>query len=324
MNKLLFFLKRPKVVVVTGEEKDCAREALFEVLKPHFKIGKDVLLLKENGRFFLKRSKLPILIITSGKTDLVSVLPDRGFLVLNSDDQSAREIKNKSSRLTFGFSAKADIRATDDALTHFPGMGTNFKINHQGNTVPVWLEETFGKEQIYSALAAVAAGKLLGLNLVEISESLKNYRSLPGKMRLIPGIKNCWILDDAARASLSSMKEALDILAKIPIEQGRKIAVLGDVLGTDKYAPEFHEAIGEKAAKTVNLLFTIGNKARFFAEGAFKKGMPKEKVFSFSTIKEAGLVLQKEIKENDLILVDGSKEMSMMDLVEEIKAGPIV
>ena len=96
--------------------------------------------------------------------------------------------------------------------------------------MPVWLEGIFGKEQIYSALAAVCVGEILDLNLVEISQALKDYNSLPGKMRLIDGINNSRILDDSEGATIFSMIEAVEILGKL---QGykRKIAVLGDVVG---------------------------------------------------------------------------------------------
>ena len=346
-RKVKFLFQRPKVIVVAGRGQACAKQAVFQVLGSHFKIGKELLILEDtkDSGFFLKKSRLPILLIThtgqyypdkdffAGETavasrlkELARILPERGYLVLNFDDEAARDFKDCTSGrfLTFGFGPKADIRATDIFLTRFPAIGTNFKVNHQGNTVPVWLEKTFGKEQIYSALSAASIGEILGLNLVEVSSSLRFYRSIPGKMQLIPGIKNSWILDDSAGSSLFSAMEALDILREIPLECGRKIAVLGDILGIEEYVPEMHENVGEKVAKTADLLFAIGIRAIFFAEGAVKGGMAKDKIFKFNTAKEAGLALQKEIKEGDLILIDGSEEISMIEIVEEIKSGPIV
>jgi UDP-N-acetylmuramyl pentapeptide synthase len=48
--------------------------------------------------------------------------------------------------------------------------------------------------------------------------------------------------------------------------------------------------------------------------------MAKEKIVQFNETKEAGLALQNEIKEGDIILVDGSKEMSMIDIIKEIRS----
>jgi len=249
--------------------------------------------------------------------NLAKILPSHSPLILNFDDETVREIKDLTNlkTLTFGFQEGADFRVTDIRLN----FGTNFKLNFEGNIVPIWLEKVFSKEQIYSALVACAIGVKFGLNLVEISQALKNYQSLPGKMRLIKGIKNSLILDDSESATQFSMIEALEIFGEIKIE-GRKIAVLGDILGIGKYSIEAHEAIGEKVSKNANLLFTVGNRAKFIGRGAYLKGMPENQIFQFEKVKEAGIALQNEIKEGDLILVDGSKEMEMSKIVEKIKA----
>lgn len=345
LSKLIFVWKRPKVIVVTGDSRACAKEAIFQVLKPHLKVGKEILLYEVNSRdsqefeFLLKRSRLPILVVThvgeyhpdkeffAGELEevkeiikLAEVLPAHGYLILNFDDETVRDLKNKSKAhpLTFGFGARANFRATDIVLTQFPGLGTNFKINYEGSMVPVWLEKLFGKEQIYAALLAAAVGEVFGLNLVEISGALKFYQGLSGKMKLIEGVKNSWILDGSENASPLSTLEALEILKNIAIT-GRRIAVLGDILGIGKYTIEAHEAIGEAVKNSADLLFTVGPRARFFAEGAKQKGMLEDKIFQFDTASQAGKAVEVEIREGDLILVDGSKEMEMPEVVEEIK-----
>jgi len=341
LSKIKFYLKKPKLIIVTGEGRTCAKEAISQVLREQ----KDIFLLQidlknspsgEKFKFLIRNSSLPILVVTqvgdipfdkdffAGEKEktiqirqLAKLLPSHGYLILNFDDETVREIKDETNlkELTFGFQEGADFRATDLKLN----TGTNFKINYKGNVVPIWLDKLFGKEQIYSALAAAAVGTIFDLNLVEISQALKNYHSLPGKMRLIGGIKNSSILDDSESATVFSMIEAIEILGKI---QGfkRKIAVLGDVIGIGKYTIEAHQAIGERVAKNANLLFTVGPRAKFIAQGAFDKGMAEEKIFKFEKIEEAGIALQNEIKAGDLILVDGSKEMGMKKIVEEIKA----
>ena len=48
--------------------------------------------------------------------------------------------------------------------------------------------------------------------------------------------------------------------------------------------------------------------------------MSIEKIFQFDTIDEGKLKLREEIKEGDLILIDGSREMEMEKIVKEIAA----
>tara|TARA_Y100000310_G_scaffold58345_1_gene53651 strand:- start:57136 stop:57288 length:153 start_codon:yes stop_codon:yes gene_type:complete len=47
--------------------------------------------------------------------------------------------------------------------------------------------------------------------------------------------------------------------------------------------------------------------------------MEKEKIFQFDDISEAIKALYEKIQEGDLILIDGSKEIKMGRIVEEIK-----
>ena len=341
MNKLIFLLKKPKVVIITGNGRQTAKEAIYQVLNQHLKVEKEILVFEVGDKeikkfeFFLKNSPRAILVIThigdipydkeffAGEKEevkevtlLAKTLPAQTNLILNFDDETVREINDITNlkTLTFGFGEKADLRASDVRLN----MGINFKVNYKGNIVPVWLEKLFGKEQIYAALSAVAVGTIFDLNLVEISQALKNYFSLPGKMRLIEGQKKSFILDDSESATVFSMVEAIETLGK-PEWAKRKIAVLGDVLGIGKYTIEAHEAIGERVTKNCDLLFTVGERAKFIAQGATQKGMPIEKIFQFDTIDEGKLKLQEEIKEGDLILVAGVREMEMGKIVKEIK-----
>lgn len=361
-NKLIFYLKKPRVVIVTGSGRSCAAEAIFRVLRRYFQVRKitddslpwveknEILIFEseikdfKQFKFLVKKSRLSLLVVTHvgeyhpdreffagdiAKTSevrkLAELLPARGYLILNFDDETVRDVKSisRAHSLTFGFGRRADIRATDIVLTpptskFGVGVGTNFKINYKGNIVPVWLEKLFGKAQIYAALGAVGAGEVLDLNLVEISEALKSYQGFAGKMQLVKGVKNSWILDDSRSSTPLSMLEGLEILRKIEAK-GRKIAVLGDILGVGKYTIESHEAVGEKVRPSADLLFTVGARAKFFAQGAKRRGFPEDKIFQFVEVVEAGKALQDEIKEGDLILVDGSREMEMGKIVKEIK-----
>ncbi|MCP6719215.1 MAG: hypothetical protein KJI71_03220 [Patescibacteria group bacterium] len=342
LTKLKFLFKKQKVVIVTGQGRETAKAAILEVLRQYFKVGEDILVFESKDKdikkveFFLKRSRKSILVVTRAgdipydkyffdgdedkirnTVDLARILPSSTNLILNFDDETIRSIDDATNlnTLTFGFQEQSDFRATDIKLNG----GTNFKLNYEGKIVPIWLGRVFGKEQIYSALSAIAVGNIFGLNLVEISQSLKDYHSLPGKMRLVQGIKNSQILDDSESATVSSMIEALEVLGNLQ-EYKRKIAALGDVVGIGKYTIEAHEAIGEKVFENADLLFTFGARANFIAKGARSKGMLLEKIFHFDTIEEGKIEIQKIIKEGDVVLVDGSKEMKMQEIVEEIES----
>ena len=259
------------------------------------------------------------------KAVLIESVAPSGRSILNYDDEVVLEMKEKSRArvLTFGFSPEADVKATNYEMRSPASgdqAGISFKLEYGGSFVPARLYDVFGKQAVYAVLAAASCGLVLGMNLVEISEALKNYQSPPGRMRIIKGIKNAWIIDDTYNASPLSTTAALEALRAI--EGKRKIAVLGDMREIGKYSEEAHQTIGEKAAEFADLLFTVGEKARFIKSAAIQYGLSEEKIFHFDTQEEAGRALQNAIKQEDIILIKGSRAMKMEKIVEEIMAEP--
>jgi UDP-N-acetylmuramoyl-tripeptide--D-alanyl-D-alanine ligase len=334
LEKIKYLFQKKPVIAITGEGRNLAKEAISLLIKDALIFSLEDSQIKKS-EFFLRSSPISVLVVThvgdipfdrdyfagereklENTIELAKKLPPKNYLVLNYDDETVREIDDITNlqTFTFGFSERADFFASDLRFN----QGINFKVNYKGSTVPFWLEGTFGKEQIYTALVVAAVGTIFGKNLIEISQAMKNYRTLPGKMRLIEGIKNSKILDDTESATVFSMIEAIEILGKIPGFK-RKIAVLGDVIGIGKYTIEAHEAIGEKVAKNCDFLFTVGPRAKFIAKGAMEKGMDDFKIFSFDTIEDTVLKLKETIRAGDIILVDGSKEMKMSEIVDQIR-----
>jgi UDP-N-acetylmuramoyl-tripeptide--D-alanyl-D-alanine ligase len=356
IKKLIFLQKKPKVIIVGGEGSSFASSAIFQVLKKFFRVGKikervgfedilknEILIfdfkkedLSKKFKFFLKKSALPILVVTNlgeippkdvifasekstGIEKLARILPPFGYLILNFDDETVRGIGDSLNvySLNFGLGEGADLRATD---CHFTKDGTTFKLNFKGNILPVWLPNLFGKKNIYAALAGLSIAQVFNLNLVEASQILRNWQGIEGEGKIIEGIKASLVLDDSKNASVFSMIEAVEILGEIGKErEGRKIAVLGDILGIGKYTIEAHEAIGEEVVNNADILFTVGQRAKFIAEGARVRGMNSEKIFEFDETSQVIPVLKNELREGDLILVDGSTEMKMTEIVKEIR-----
>lgn len=155
LSKLIFLLKKPKVIVVTSKDRQIFERTIFQVLDEKHK--NEVLILETGDKETL---------------NLIKKLPVGTYLVLNNDEELLREIRNQitSQVLTFGIAKNADFFATDVKLNG----GINFKVNYKGNIVPFWLQNSLKEKEIYVALAAAAVGTIFGLNLVEISQDLKN------------------------------------------------------------------------------------------------------------------------------------------------------
>jgi len=263
--------------------------------------------------------------VAKEKRVLVSSLKEDGVAILNYDDEIVREMKQglKAKALTFGLDKEADIRAINYDL-RINGNGEiselNFKLESKGNSVPARLINVLGVQHLYSALAATAVGSVFDINLVEISEALKEFRPLPGRMHLIRGIKNSLIVDDTYNAALLSVEAAIESLKTF--ENRRKIVVLGDMLEIGKYAPEAHRIIGKKAAEVADLIFAVGSRSKFIAESAIKSGFAQSKIFEFDKSEDAAKIVQEKMEEGDIVLVKGSRGLKMEKIVKEIMADP--
>jgi UDP-N-acetylmuramoyl-tripeptide--D-alanyl-D-alanine ligase len=268
--------------------------------------------------------------VAKEKSKLIEQLPVDGLAVLNFDDQTVLDMKEKtkSKVITFGFSNLADVWISDTsyfALDDNQNIGgLSFKINHNGTFIPARIKNLIGVHQLYGILAAVAVGLYFGMNLVKICEALENIEPPKHRMNLIRGIKNTAIIDDSYNASPLSMRAALDTLRDFAVAKSslsgktvRKIAVLGDMRELGKYEIEAHRAIGDLAGERADILFTVGSAAKFIADSAANQMKPSS-IFSFNTADEAKMKVQEIIKEGDLILVKGSHAMEMGKIVEEI------
>ncbi|MFC1595030.1 UDP-N-acetylmuramoyl-tripeptide--D-alanyl-D-alanine ligase [Patescibacteria group bacterium] len=262
------------------------------------------------------------------KSKLVKKLKSDDYAVLNFDDEIVREMKNhtKAQVLTYGLGEGADVCASNckilsskTKLGDIP-RGFSFKLEYDGNTVPVRINGAFGKQHIYAALAAAAVGIAKGLNIIEISEALTAYESPPGRLKLIPGIKETRIIDDTYNASPLAMHAALDVVKELDAK--RKICVLGDMMEIGKFTIQAHQIAGKRARIVSDIIFTVGPRAKFIAEEAIEEGMTEHNVSSFNNSEEAGRKLQEILEPGDLVLIKGSQAMRMEKIVEEIMLEP--
>ena len=260
------------------------------------------------------------------KSMLIDALKQEGLLVLNHDDKQVLALKQKSKSMvfTFGFRDEATIHASHDEIEYNKEgtpQGTLFKVSHEGNAVPVRLPDTVGRHYIYSVLAALCVGVFLKINMITMVEALAKFKTPKGRSRVIEGIKGTYIIDDTYNSSPVAAEAAIATLSQFKT-QGKKVAVLGDMLELGKYAVAEHKRIGALAGGVCDTLLCVGVRARYMAEGAEAGGLSEKNIFQFDDAREAGKFLEQLIKTDDVILVKGSQSMRMERVVEEIMAHP--
>lgn len=273
--------------------------------------------------------------IQKEKSTLIKNLEKSGWAILNYDNEKSRQISDvsKSKVITYGMQDKASIRAQEVVFSFernikqsLDGLrGVSFKLSYDGSFAPVLLPGVIGCAAVYAALAAAAVGIAYEMNLIEIAEALRSFKSPNGRMNLIEGIKNTLIIDDTYNSSPSSSMAALDVFKTIPKSRGNKrYAVLGDMLELGNQSEKGHRQVGEYLVECgINKLVVVGERSIDIMHGAIDAGMSEDDIFHFATSVEAGRFIQDRIKQGDLILVKGSQGMRMERIVKELMAEPM-
>ena len=242
-------------------------------------------------------------------------MPADGVLILNGDDPFQRnaEIKDRKA-LYYGIAdERADYRAVNIKNLE---MGMSFDVQHDGTVTPVVLH-CFGQHNILYALAAFAAGKLIGMTDKEVTDGIARYRTSGIRQNLVSygGVR---LYLDCYNASVESMQSALTTVSAIPVNgQGRRIAVLADIKEGGADVVEYHRQVGRAAAASqFNALFCYGDDARYIAEEA--RANAALDVHYFPTKAELTDALRAYIREQDLLLFKGSHSMELEDVVDKL------
>jgi len=271
--------------------------------------------------------------VAEEKQIIIKHLTNKGVAVLNNDDEMVSEIKGKikAESIYFGFAEDSDLLASDLKIIQeledglLVTKGEIFKLNYKGSIVPVQLNGVVGKPSVYAALAGVAVGVSMGLNLLEIAEALKKMIFPKSRMRILPGVKYTTLIDDSYNSSPKAVEMALEVFKEMQVEPGsRKIAVLGDMLELGNYTVEGHELVASYLKEAgVNFLVTVGERAKIIAEKAIELGYDDNQIAKFAKSEEAGLFLQEKLQIGDLVLIKGSQGARMERIVVELMAEPL-
>ncbi len=246
--------------------------------------------------------------IIDGKAELVESLPSapEGVAILNADDERvlAMADRTRARVFTYGFAPGADLRASDDEGLGLEGI--RFTLHHAGESFHVHVP-LLGRHSVHTALRAAAVAFVEGMPWDVILDGLSNTQS---QLRLVAvqGPHGALLLDDSYNAAPSSVIAALNLLAEL---EGRRIAVLGDMLELGEFEERGHRMVGARAAEVVSELVTVGARARWIADEAARAGLGAASISAVADSPAATELLRGRIGEGDVVLVKGSRGMHM-------------
>ncbi|MEN6478555.1 MAG: alanine racemase [Anaerolineales bacterium] len=253
------------------------------------------------------------------KAALLDEVVPGGVAILNADDPLVRAMTSPASvaRVRVGRAADADLRLVD-----VEGGWEGLRIRLREGAREVTLETSLlGEHQAQLVAQAAAAARWLGSPWDEIAAGVRAAAPLPGRMIALAGVEGSRLLDDSYSANPASVLAALDTLAALPVH-GRRTLVLGDMSDLGALAVTWHERVGERAAQVADSLVTLGDLAARAGLAACRSGLSAEQVTLCHATGDAVAAARRGLGEGDVVLVKGSAESRMEEVVRALMAEP--
>jgi UDP-N-acetylmuramoyl-tripeptide--D-alanyl-D-alanine ligase len=254
--------------------------------------------------------------IAQGKGELVEALPPapEGIAILNRDDPWVRDMAKRTQARVFyyGLDPESDLWA--DEIQGLGLDGIRFRLHYQNEVLHVRVP-LIGRHSVHTALRAAAVGLVMGLTWDEILTGMR-YGHTQLRLVAVRTASGALLLDDTYNASPESTLAALNLLDEL---EGRKVAVLGDMLELGPYEQMGHELVGKRAAEVVEELITIGNLGKIIAASATVSGLAQTAVHELVDSQAAIEYLKTHLGAEDIVLVKGSRGMRMEQITAALE-----
>ncbi|MFA5088894.1 MAG: UDP-N-acetylmuramoyl-tripeptide--D-alanyl-D-alanine ligase [Candidatus Omnitrophota bacterium] len=242
------------------------------------------------------------------KSQLIRYLSPEGAVIFNHDNGYLRKIKTFKGKQTISYGITGGhLRAS--AIVTKRNNSLQFQVNNR-NTINI---RTVVPHNVYNALAAVACARLFGISFRDIRKALGRFK-FPAGRSMVLRKKGRWLINDTYNANPLSFRSALDTLSNLKI-CGKKILVCGDMLELGKQSKKLHRDIGAAAASQADMIFSVGEMARWITSAA-KEANPAITVQHFDSLGSLNQKLLKCCRPGDSILVKASRAMRLERTVD--------
>lgn len=245
--------------------------------------------------------------VLKAKTEMFKFASENAEFVLNGDDDKLSTVTevNGKKPIFFGLDRKNDYYAENIQNNADGGVLADLCFGDTKLSVKI---PAIGSYMVSNALAAVAVGKLCGLNDEQLIKGVQAYKTVGSRANVI-NTEDYKIIDDCYNANPTSVMASIDTLVNF---SGRTVAILGDMkeLGTNEL--EMHRKTGEHAKeKGVDLVIAVGPLAKALAEGSGGKW--------YADIDSLLPDLKSLLKKGDTVLVKASHSMQFERIVAFLK-----
>ena len=243
--------------------------------------------------------------ILQAKLEILEGLDENGSIVLNGDDPLLWNLHKTLPRAVYFGSSNTQCAVLAENIAEKDGiLSFDVQMPECCSSVKLSLE---GRHYVTDALAAIAVGLCFDVPEETIKSNLAIFHNMEGRQEIFRAGEYT-IIQDCYNAGPESMAAALAVLGN---KNGRKIAVLGDMLELGDNAPAEHYRVGRIVAQKADMLFAYGPNSGRVLSGAITGGMSDLCARSFEDRDKLVEALKLQVKPGDVLLFKGSHGMKM-------------
>ncbi|KAK2635798.1 hypothetical protein Ddye_030590 [Dipteronia dyeriana] len=238
--------------------------------------------------------------------------------ILNGDDPlvTSLPVPHGVKKVLFGQQMGCDIRLVA-AETTDGGLGVRVVLE-KGKEMVDFVIPSPGLHLSLDACAAATVATLFGVSLAQVGISLSKFVPVHMRSELQVARNGIKIVNDAYNANPISTRAAIDLLKSIACD-GKRVAILGDMLELGSNEIEFHEKILSYCCDCRIGLVGLAGK-RFLTAAENMNLIKADNIIHADDAEILARKIVKRLKFNDVILVKGSRVMKMEKVVNAIKA----
>ncbi len=250
--------------------------------------------------------------ILKAKLEIMEGIRKDGVAVFNGDEPLLWNLREGTHRrVYFGIeNDRCDVVAEE--IRQMDG-GMYFTVRGMGQRFQIYVPQE-GRHSVYNALAAVTVGLLQKISPETIQYQLGLFHNT-GMRQKIYEEQGYTIIEDCYNAGPESMEAALHVLAERACE-GKRIAVLGDMLELGSRSQAEHYRVGRLAAVAADRILAYGDHSQRVITGAVTGGMSIKNAVHYEDQYEMAEALKHLAKPGDVILFKGSRCMKMEQVLQ--------
>ena len=238
------------------------------------------------------------------KSSIYQSIIENGTSIINRDDKFFDSMKEKikNKYISFGYN-DCDIKVVKSSKN-------NCVLSILGEELDLKTQFS-GDHNSLNAACAAAVCYALNIGIDGIKQGLEKFSPVKSRLNILTLHDNITLIDDCYNANPNSFRAAIDFLSEYKKD---KWIIIGDMAELGNNSIEMHKEVGQYAkTHSIDKVISYGKHSKY-ASQEYNSHSPH-----FSNLNDLYLYLDSNLHANICLLIKGSRNMKLENVVEYIK-----